>query len=465
MSNEEVGKLVDVPLAATAEEVGEPSQKETIQRLEEHIRFLEKDHDSEIDCLWNEIRALQNHGADTARVVSVSKSTVEIEDVQGNKYTAKYDPDIRRQLTPGREVYTNAQRTYIQGVKSHVLTGPVAQVTRLLDQGRVMVGRDGHEAVIFGGKGLRVGDEVIFDDEERHILDVISRASLPLVEFPNVTWDAVGGLDHVVSEVQEVVELPYLYPDVFRRYPLVGGTERKLRTFFGLAREVAGDGGPLVLYVDEIDSIGRERGQGENSRVYDTATNQLLVELDGMNELENVVCMAATNREKLLDSALIRRWEHKIYVPRPSQEGTESIFSIYLKQVALDSRVADFDGSSLKDMAKRVTDSLFSHSRPIARIVYWERAYDLVDFSDLMSGKLIRDTVYRAALLAIEREIKGGARGVTSDDLERAVQTVYEEHRHFPNLVTDYDKRNIAGSHYENIQRVESITSSGIILR
>lgn len=493
---------------------------ERIRRLEEHIDFLRVDHDGEVDCLWREIRVLQDQGVDTARIVSVSRGIAKIEDAQGQRYKARYDEDMLRQLTPGREVYTNAQRTYIHAVRSPTPRGPVAHVSKLLDQGRVMIERGGYERVVFGAKGLRAGDEVILGTGEKHILEVIRHASPPSVELPAVEWSAIGGLDHVVNEVQQVVELPYLYPDVFANYPLVrgkkgvllygppgcgktllakivastlgskvaektgteargrflymngpeffdkwlGGSEAKVRALFGPARDLAKDGSPLVIYIDELDSVGRERGQGENSLHYDTVVNQLLVELDGMNDLGNVVCMASTNREKLLDSALLRRWDHKIYVPRPSRKEAESIFSIYLGQVALGHPEGESDGFSSASMAKTITDSLFSHPRPIARIVYWEEPYDLVNFSDVLSGALIKDMVYRAALRAITREVNGGSRGVSPDDLEQAVQTVYEEHKHFPNLVTDYDKRKIAGSKYDKVMSVEPMTSSGILL-
>ncbi|TDA26960.1 MAG: AAA family ATPase [Archaeoglobi archaeon] len=193
-----------------------------------------------------------------------------------------------------------------------------------------------------------------------------------LVEVPKVRWEDIGGLENAKQELKEAVEWPLKYPELFRATNIkppkgillygppgtgktllakavanesnanfisvkgpellskwVGESEKHVRDMFRKARQVA----PCVIFFDEIDSLAPRRGGVGDSHVTERVVSQLLTELDGLEELRDVVVIAATNRPDLIDPALLRpgRIERHIYIPPPDKEARKEIFKIHLR--------------------------------------------------------------------------------------------------------------------------------------
>jgi proteasome-associated ATPase len=374
---------------------------------------------------------------------------------------------------------------------------------------------------------IRVGDHLLIDPKSGYLLEKLPKSEvedLTLEEVPDIGYGDVGGLGTQIETIKDAVELPYLYADYFKEHHLsppkgvllygppgcgktmiakavannlaariserrgeevkgyflnikgpellnkyVGETERKIREIFMKAREKAAEDVPVVVFFDEMDALFRTRGSGVSSDVETTIVPQLLAELDGVEHLKNVIVIGASNRQDLIDPAILRpgRLDVKIKIERPDRGAAADIFKKYmtielpihdaeLRQSGAD-RQAVVDGmiaATLEEMYSLDEENRF------LEVTYVNGDKEVLFFKDFASGAMIESIVRRAKQLALKRFIQTGDKGIKVDDLLRAVRDEFKENEDLPNTSNPDDWAKIAGKKGERIAHVKPLTGA-----
>jgi proteasome-associated ATPase len=370
---------------------------------------------------------------------------------------------------------------------------------------------------------LRAGDYVRIDPKTSLILERLDRPEveeLILEEVPDITYNEVGGLAEQIEMIRDTVELPYLHRDLFREYELeppkgillygppgcgktliakavanslakkvsertgnpdvrsyflnikgpellnkwVGETERQIRLIFQRAKEKSDEGVPVIVFFDEMDSLFRTRGTGISSDVESTIVPQLLSELDGVESLKNVIVIGASNREDLIDPAILRpgRLDVKIKINRPDPVAAREIFRIYLSnETPLDSEeTKDIDvPTAIESIIEATVADMFAEDKDneFLEVTYANGDRETLYFKDFASGAMIENIVRRAKKDAIKRQIAGGAGGIKKTDLITAIKQEFREHEDLPNTTNPDDWAKISGKKGERIVYVRTL--------
>jgi proteasome-associated ATPase len=372
---------------------------------------------------------------------------------------------------------------------------------------------------------LRAGDFVRIDTKTGLILEKMERPEveeLVLEEVPDITYDQVGGLAEQIEQIRDTVELPYLHRDLFKEYELeppkgillygppgcgktliakavanslakkvsartgdpdvrsyflnikgpellnkwVGETERQIRLIFQRAKEKSDEGVPVIVFFDEMDSLFRTRGTGISSDVESTIVPQLLSELDGVESLKNVVVIGASNREDLIDPAILRpgRLDVKIKINRPDPDAAREIFRIYLSDATpLNTDELNETGLSPHEhilaMIEETVETMYSENddNEFLEVTYASGDRETLYFKDFASGAMIENIVRRAKKDAIKRQIAGGDPGVSKHDLLSAIKQEFREHEDLPNTTNPDDWAKISGKKGERIVYVRTL--------
>ena len=376
------------------------------------------------------------------------------------------------------------------------------------------------------GVPLRVGDPMLMDTRSGLLTERLVRSEvedLVLEEVPEVTYDDVGGLDAQIEKIIDAVELPFLYADLFAEHRLpapkgillygppgcgktliakavanslatkvagatgnerarsyflnikgpellnkyVGETERQIRRVFQQARDRSAEGWPVIVFFDEMESLFRMRGSGISSDMESTVVPQLLAEIDGVEALRNVIVIGASNREDLIDPAILRpgRLDVKIKIERPEAEAAAAIFARYLTvDLPIAPSAVDTIGGGERDKAVRgmieqVVAEMYSAEprNEFLEVTYQNGDKETMYFRDFASGAMIENIVRRAKKLAIKRVIAGGPAGITLDDLLQSVTQEHSEHEDLPNTTNPDDWAKIAGKKGERITFVRTL--------
>jgi len=370
------------------------------------------------------------------------------------------------------------------------------------------------------GEKLRAGDTVLMDPRSSLLLEKLARPEveeLVLEEVPDITYEDVGGLDDQIEAIQDAVELPFLHRDLFLEYKLpapkgillygppgcgktliakavanslakkvaevsgdanarsyflnikgpellnkyVGETERQIRLVFQRAREKAEEGMPVIVFFDEMDSLFRTRGTGISSDMESTIVPQLLAEIDGVETLKNVIVIGASNREDLIDPAILRpgRLDVKIKIERPDEGAATQIFSRYVTtELPLDeAEVRTLGGGdpakAVQAMIEQTVAEMYrtEDDNRFIEVTYQNGDKEVLYFKDFSSGAMIENIVRRAKKLAIKREIPGEGRGIRTADLLHAIRQEYKEHEDLPNSTNPDDWAKVSGKKGERI--------------
>ena len=376
---------------------------------------------------------------------------------------------------------------------------------------------------------IRSGDNVLIDSSGDLVIERLPRPEvedLILEEVPDISYDDVGGLDSQIEQITDAVELPFVHHALFADYDLpapkgvllygppgcgktliakavanslankvsdlsgdanarsfflnikgpellnkyVGETERQIRLVFQRAREKSEQGWPVIVFFDEMESLFRTRGSGISSDIESTIVPQLLAEIDGVEALRNVIVIGASNREDLIDPAILRpgRLDVKIKIERPDAEAAAAIFARYLvPTLPIASEMVDTVGGgdadkAVRGMIEQTVDDMYrpADANQFLEVTYSNGDKEIMYFRDFASGAMIENVVRRAKKLAIKREISGGARGIVTTDLLASVRQEFKEHEDLPNTTNPDDWARISGKKGERIVFVRTLVSS-----
>ncbi|MFE9576778.1 proteasome ATPase [Nocardia sp. NPDC006044] len=422
-----------------------------------------------------------------------------------------------------REILDDGRRALVVGHADEErvvwLSGPLAKVAEYDDM-------DDPDSPI---RKLRPGDSLLVDTKAGFAFERIPKAEvedLVLEEVPDVDYTDIGGLGRQIEQIRDAVELPFLHKDLFREYALrppkgvllygppgcgktliakavanslakkiaeargedakeaksfflnikgpellnkfVGETERHIRIIFQRAREKASEGTPVIVFFDEMDSIFRTRGSGVSSDVETTVVPQLLSEIDGVEGLENVIVIGASNREDMIDPAILRpgRLDVKIKIERPDAESAQDIFSKYLTETlplhADD--LAEFGGDKLacvQAMIERVVDRMYAESEDnrFLEVTYANGDKEVLYFKDFNSGAMIQNIVDRSKKYAIKSVLDTGNPGLRLQHLYDSIQDEFSENEDLPNTTNPDDWARISGKKGERIVYIRTLVT------
>ena len=385
----------------------------------------------------------------------------------------------------------------------------------------LVVGRADEERVCeladaLRGVHLRSGDSMRLDTRSNMLLEKLPRPEvedLLLEEVPDISYSDIGGLDDQIEQIADAVELPFLYGDLFAEHQLpapkgillygppgcgktliakavanslakkvaektggekgrsyfinikgpellnkyVGETERQIRLVFQRAREKSEEGWPVIVFFDEMDSMFRTRGSGISSDMESTIVPQLLAEIDGVEGLRNVIVIGATNREDLIDPAILRpgRLDVKIKIERPNDVAARQIFAQYLTD-----EIPIAAGAKVPQMIEQTVEAMYrtDAANQFLEVTYQNGDKETLYYKDFSSGAMIENIVRRAKKLAIKRVIAGGERGVGLQDLLDSIRQEYKEHEDLPNTTNPDDWAKISGKKGERIVFIRTLT-------
>ncbi|MDX2379340.1 MAG: AAA family ATPase, partial [Acidimicrobiia bacterium] len=248
-------------------------------------------------------------------------------------------------------------------------------------------------------------------------------------------------------------------PELLNKY--VGETERQIRLVFQRAREKSDEGWPVIVFFDEMDSMFRTRGSGISSDMESTIVPQLLAEIDGVEGLRNVIVIGATNREDLIDPAILRpgRLDVKIKIERPTADAARAIFSRYLTDdIPID------PARSIEEMIADTVEEMYreDEANRFLEFTYQNGDKEVLFFKDFSSGAMIENVVRRAKKLAIKRVIGGGTKGVCTQDLLDSIKQEYKEHEDLPNTTNPDDWAKISGKKGERIVFIRTLVAEAV---
>jgi proteasome-associated ATPase len=273
-------------------------------------------------------------------------------------------------------------------------------------------------------------------------------------------------LGHLAGKEMRSFFLHVKGPELLNKY--VGESERQVREVFKKAKERAAEGHPVIVFFDEMDALFRTRGTGISSDIESTIVPQFLSEIDGVERLRNVIVIGASNRQDLIDPAVLRagRLDVKIKISRPDANAAREIFSKYLATELpyADEEVTRHTGdrrAMVDRFIQTTVEGMYatSEENKFLEVTYANGEKEILYFKDFASGALIEGVVSRAKKYAIKRAIANEGKGLRNEDLMRAVRDEFKEHEDLPNTTNPYDWAKIAGKKGEKIIHVRTITT------
>lgn len=454
--------------------------------------------------------------------------------VSGRKMKVNLHPSIQaKDLKVGQELVLNEALNVIE-VKGFESQGEVVRLKDLIGGNRAVVTlraddeRVAEIAEPLCRERLSIGDHLLYDTRSGYLLEKLPKcemAELVLEEIPDICYEDIGGLGKQIESIRDAVELPFLHADLFAEHHLlppkgvllygppgcgktliakavansiakklahkkgeevrsfflhvkgpellnkyVGESERQIREVFQKAKEKASEGMPVIVFFDEMDALFRTRGTGISSDIESTIVPQFLSEIDGVERLRNVIVIGASNRQDLIDPAILRpgRLDVKIRIDRPDMQAAKEIFAKYLTpdlpyhpdELAKDGG----DVSALvQRLTQRVVEQMYSQDEEnkFLEVTYADGEKELLYFKDFVSGALIEGVVARAKKYAIKRLLSTGQKGIRSEDLLQSTRDEFREHEDLPNTTHPDDWAKIAGKKGEKIVHVRTIGTQG----
>jgi proteasome-associated ATPase len=449
---------------------------------------------------------------------------------QGRKVKVNLHPSIKAEdIKPGQELILNEGLNVVE-TAGYEIQGEVVILKEQLDAERAIVTQRADEDRVgiiadpLRQVKLKIGDHLLIDAKSGYLLEKLPKSEvedLSLEEVPDISYDDIGGLGTQLETIKDAVELPYLYAEYYKEHHLappkgvllygppgcgktmiakavannlaarisekrgekvkgfflnikgpellnkyVGETERKIREIFIKAREKAAEDVPVVVFFDEMDALFRTRGSGISSDVETTIVPQLLAEIDGVEHLKNVIVIGASNRQDLIDPAILRpgRLDVKIKIERPDAASAVDIFNKYMTvQLPLnESEVRENSGdmqAAVDRMIAATIEEMYSlgEENRFLEVTYANGDKEVLYFKDFSSGAMIESVVRRAKKLALKRYIQTSEKGIKVEDLLNAVREEFKENEDLPNTTNPDDWAKIAGKKGERIVYVKPL--------
>ncbi len=439
------------------------------------------------------------------------------------------DIDIQ-QLKKGQEIVLNGNLNVVSVEEFEFQGEVVKIKGMLDEHRAIVTYRADEERVVeladsIRGEQLRFGDSVLMNFQSGLILQKMPKIEvedLMLEEVPDIKYSDIGGLNEQIQQIRDAIELPYLHPEEFKEFGLtppkgillygppgcgktliakavanslaektcemtgkkdiksyfinvkgpellnkyVGETERRIREVFQKAKDKASEGMPVIIFFDEMDSMFRTRGLGISSDMESTIVPQFLSEIDGIEGLRNVIVIGASNRQDLLDPAVLRpgRLDKKIKIERPDESGARDIFSKYLtEQLPIsESEINAADDSreaAIQSMIDRAVEEMYEtkDENRFLEITYQHGERETLYFKDFVSGAMIENIISRGKEYALKRMLESGEKGITFEDLSSAIRKEYKENEDLPNTANPDDWARIYGRKGERIINVRTV--------
>jgi proteasome-associated ATPase len=435
--------------------------------------------------------------------------------------------DLRR----GQEVMLNEALNVVEAMEFESV-GDIVTLKEILEDGEraLVLGHTDEERVVrlaepLLGTTIRAGDALLLEPRSGYVYEVVPKSEveeLVLEEVPDIGYDQIGGLGNQIEAIRDAVELPYLYPDLFKEHELrppkgvllygppgcgktliakavanslakkvaevtgqaagksfflnikgpellnkyVGETERQIRLVFQRAREKASEGTPVIVFFDEMESLFRTRGSGVSSDVENTIVPQLLAEIDGVEGLQNVVVIGASNREDMIDPAILRpgRLDVKIKIERPDAEAAKDIFGKYLtERLPLHADDLSEHGGSkettVQSMIQTAVEQMYAESEEnrFLEVTYANGDKEVLYFKDFNSGAMIENIVGRAKKMAIKDFLEKNQKGLRVSHLLQACVDEFKENEDLPNTTNPDDWARISGKKGERIVYIRTL--------
>ncbi len=435
----------------------------------------------------------------------------------------------RKEFFKGELLLLNNELHVIEPRGFDLICGSLGAVQQLLNEDKLLIKTYGDETILVTrahpmlNVNILVGDNVEYDPDSLFVYSLLPKSEvdrLALEKVPDISYDHIGGLDHAVEQIRDAIELPHLYPEYFREHRLVppkgillygppgcgktlvakavanslakqieektgekgesyflnvkgpellnkyvGATEQAIRDLFARARNQASYRTPVTIFFDEMDSMFKVRGSGVSSDMESTIVPQFLAELDGLEALENVVVIGATNREDLIDPAVLRpgRLDRKIRIERPDKQAAADILSKYLTpELPIDACHIEALGDPEKAVAwmiDEMIEELYEEKteNEFMEITYADGSKKILYLKDLSSGAIIENIVNRAKFLAVKDLIENGRKGICSAHIAAALRNEFEENEDLPSNSNPAEWYRIIGKGGERVIRIRPL--------
>ncbi|MFD5798857.1 proteasome ATPase [Streptomyces diastatochromogenes] len=450
----------------------------------------------------------------------------------GRKLRVNVSPSVELDdLRRGQEVMLNEALNVVEAME-YESVGDIVTLKEILEDGEraLVLGHTDEERVVRLAEPLldvtiRPGDALLLEPRSGYVYEVVPKSEveeLVLEEVPDIGYEQIGGLGNQIEAIRDAVELPYLYPDLFKEHELrppkgvllygppgcgktliakavanslakkvaevtgqaagksfflnikgpellnkyVGETERQIRLVFQRAREKASEGTPVIVFFDEMESLFRTRGSGVSSDVENTIVPQLLAEIDGVEGLQNVVVIGASNREDMIDPAILRpgRLDVKIKIERPDAEAARDIFGKYLtERLPLHADDLGEHGGSkettVQSMIQTAVEHMYAESEEnrFLEVTYANGDKEVLYFKDFNSGAMIENIVGRAKKMAIKDFLEKNQKGLRVSHLLQACVDEFKENEDLPNTTNPDDWARISGKKGERIVYIRTL--------
>ncbi|GEC04466.1 proteasome-associated ATPase [Streptomyces spinoverrucosus] len=450
----------------------------------------------------------------------------------GRKLRVNVSPSVELDdLRRGQELMLNEALNVVEAMEFERV-GDIVTLKEILEDGEraLVLGHTDEERVVRLAEPLldvtiRPGDALLLEPRSGYVYEVVPKSEveeLVLEEVPDIGYEAIGGLGNQIEAIRDAVELPYLYPDLFKEHELrppkgvllygppgcgktliakavanslakkvaevtgqaagksfflnikgpellnkyVGETERQIRLVFQRAREKASEGTPVIVFFDEMESLFRTRGSGVSSDVENTIVPQLLAEIDGVEGLQNVVVIGASNREDMIDPAILRpgRLDVKIKIERPDAEAAKDIFGKYLtERLPLHGDDLTEHGGdksmTVQSMIQTAVEHMYAETEEnrFLEVTYANGDKEVLYFKDFNSGAMIENIVGRAKKMAIKDFLEHNQKGLRVSHLLQACVDEFKENEDLPNTTNPDDWARISGKKGERIVYIRTL--------
>src|SRR5262245_18414834 len=452
----------------------------------------------------------------------------------GRKLRVTVSPNVEAaELRRGQEVMLNEALNVVQAM-SYERVGDIVMLKEVLTDGEraLVIGHTDEERIVRLAEplrdiALRAGDSLMLETRSGYVYERIPKPEVEemiIEEVPDIDYAKIGGLTKQIEQIRDAIELPYMYPELFREHQLrpakgltlygppgcgktliakavanslakkvaeatgqgegksyflnikgpellnkyVGETERHIRLVFQRAREKANEGTPVIVFFDEMDSLFRTRGSGVSSDVENTIVPQLLSEIDGVEGLENVIVIGASNREDMIDPAILRpgRLDVKIKIERPDAEAARDIFSKYVTtDLPLHADDLSEHGGNpdacVNAMIQRAVERMYSEleENKFLEVTYANGDKEVLYFKDFNSGAMIQNIVDRGKKMAIKEFLETKQKGLRVSHLLAACVDEFKENEDLPNTTNPDDWARISGKKGERIVYIRTLVS------